>query len=94
MWGCKYGIGIVEDRVGRGINYNAAIGRGGMILTGRRCAVLTDDSGSEGDGSQLNLPTDLSGQVYKSVNLDDPETVAEAVEAWASTDLGLARARR
>lgn len=91
MWGCKYGVGIVEDRVGRGLNYNAVIEIGGMILTGRRCAVLKDDTGDEG---KLNLPTDLSGQVYKSVNLDDPETVAEATDAWARQDLGLARLKR
>lgn len=89
MWGCKYGVGIVEDRVGRGVNYNAVIELGGMILTGRRCAVLMDDAGNEGD--KLGLPTDLSGQVYKSVDLDNPETVAEAADAWASTDLGLGR---
>ena len=24
LWACKYGIGLVQDRVGRGLTYNAA----------------------------------------------------------------------
>lgn len=89
MWGCKYGIGILEDRVGRGLNYNAVIELGGMILTGRRSALLKDNVVDEAGKELVSLPTDLSGQVYKSVDLDDPATVAEATELWASADLGL-----
>lgn len=84
MWGCKYGIGILEDRVGRGVNYNAVIELGGMVITGRRCALLKD-------GATPTLPTDLSGQVYKSVDLDDVSTVVNATEQWANADLGLAK---
>lgn len=82
MWACQYGIGIIEDRVGRGINYNAVIELGGMIVTGRRCALLKDRDTPP-------LPTDLSGQVYKSVDLGDKSTVEAEVNRWASTDLGL-----
>jgi hypothetical protein len=89
MWGSKYGIGILEDRVGRGLNYNAVIELGGMVLTGRRCALLRDDVTGDDGEPLVRMPTDLTGHVYKSVNLDDPETVAQAVQRWASDDLGL-----
>lgn len=84
MWACQYGIGIIEDRVGRGLNYNAVIELGGMIITGRRCALLKDKDTPP-------LPTDLSGQIYRSVNLDDLSTVESEVDAWVSRDLGVKR---
>lgn len=84
MWGSQYGIGIVEDYAGSGINYNAVIELGGMIVTGRRCAILKDNA-------VASLPTDLSGHVYKPVNLDDPDSIKLQVEKWASSDLGLLR---
>jgi hypothetical protein len=85
MWACQYGLGIVEDRVGRGLNYNAVIEVGGMTVTGRRCCILRD-------GSAPALPTDLAGQIYKSVDLDDETSVRAAVRCWASDDLGMASA--
>ena len=84
MWACQYGLGIVEDRVGRGLNYNVVIELGGMTVTGRRCAILRDRTAP-------TLPTDLAGQIYTPVDLDDSSTVVAAVEKWASDDLGLTR---
>jgi hypothetical protein len=84
MWACQYGLGIVEDRVDRGLNYNAVIEVGGMTITGRRCGILRDRTAP-------SLPTDLAGQIYKSVDLDDETTVMDAVARWANDDLGLAR---
>lgn len=81
MWACRYGLGIVEDRVSRGLNYNAVIEVGGMCLTGRRCAILKDRTAPA-------LPTDLAGQIYKSVDLDDLQGVSTAAKAWAEKDLG------
>lgn len=83
MWACQYGLGIVEDRVERGLNYNAVIEVGGMTVTGRRCCILRDQS-------VPTLPTDLAGQIYKSVDLDDDTSVSTAVRCWARDDLGLA----
>lgn len=80
MWGCRYGLGFLEDRVERGLNYNAVIELGGMALTGRRCAILKDRTAPP-------LPTDLSGQIYQNVDLDVLSTVAEAVRKWAESDL-------
>jgi hypothetical protein len=87
MWACKYGVGIVEDRIGRGLNYNAVIEIGAMLITGRRCAILRDKTAPA-------MPTDLSGQIYKSVNLDVPETVSVATHRWLRDDLALGSCRR
>jgi hypothetical protein len=84
MWGCKYGIGIIEDRDGRGLNYNAVIEVGSMLITGRRCTLLRDKGAP-------NLPTDLAGEIYKSVDLDNLDTVVEAVNSWIGTDLRVPR---
>lgn len=86
MWGCRYGLGFIEDRVGRGLNYNAVIELGGMALTGRRCAILKDWTVNA-------LPTDLSGQIYRCVDLDKLVTVADEVEKWACSDLGFGAQR-
>lgn len=87
MWACRYGLGFVEDRVGKGVNYNAVIELGGMVITGRRCAILKDHTAPK------TLPTDLAGQIYNSVDFDDQSNVADAVERWASADLGLRSVR-
>src|SRR5205823_1976816 len=72
MWACHYGLGIVEDRVDRGLNYNAVIELGGMTITGRRCGILRDCTAP-------SLPTDLAGQIYRSVDLDDTSSVETAI---------------
>ena len=82
MWACRYGLAIVEDRAGVGLNRNVLIEVGGMLMTGRRCVLLKDRSV---DG----MPTDLVGHIYKSVDLDDPESIASAVREWCENDLGL-----
>lgn len=84
MWACRCGLGVVEGRAGRGLNYNAVIELGGMALTGRRSAILKDVTSPQ-------LPTDLSGQIYRSVDLADKDAVAEAVSSWAEKDLGMSR---
>ena len=82
MWACRYGMAIIEDRALRGLNSNAIIEVGGMILTGRRCVILKDRTAP-------SLPTDLSGQIYRHVDLDRPESVRLALEDWAGSDLGI-----
>jgi len=42
MWAGRYGIGFFEDRRARGINYNLTIEVGGMLVMGRRLALLRD----------------------------------------------------
>jgi hypothetical protein len=86
MWGSMYGLGIIEDTTGSGVNYNAVIELGGMIVTGRRCAILKDQG-------VKNLPTDLAGQVYKTVDLSTLTSVEAEVRKWASSDLGLSLVR-
>lgn len=80
MWGCRYGLAIFEDRVDRGLNHNLLIEVGGMMMSGRRCALLKD-------GSIARMPTDFVGLIYKSIDLDDAGSVRSAVTEWIIEDL-------
>ena len=82
MWACRYGIGLLEDRAGRGLNYNVMTELGSMLITGRRCALLKDKT-------VPSLPTDLAGHVYKPLDFDDSDAVSQELEHWISNDLGL-----
>jgi hypothetical protein len=82
MWASHYGIAFFEDRRSRGVNYNLTIEVGSMLMAGRRCALLKDRTISA-------LPTDLVGRIYKSVDLDLPQTVSTALHSWARDDLSL-----
>lgn len=81
MWASQYGVGIAEDRVGRGLNQNTLIELGAMVVTGRRCTILRDSTIKE-------LPSDLAGHIYKPVDLADQDSVANAMESWIREDLG------
>jgi hypothetical protein len=82
MWGCRYGIAFFEDRQEHGINYNLTIEVGGMLVAGRRLALLKDESIER-------LPTDLVGKIYKEINLVEQESIAVAVHSWLRDDLEL-----
>ena len=82
MWACQFGIGILEDRMKRGLNYNVMTELGAMLMTGRRCALLKDST-------LPNLPTDITGLIYKSVDLDDVLSISATIHAWAALDLNL-----
>lgn len=82
-WACRYGIGLVEDRVGEGVNDNLKTEVGAMLIAGRRCTLLKDRTAPE------TLWTDLIGRIYKPVNFDDLAAVAREVHWWAADDLGL-----
>jgi hypothetical protein len=84
MWASRYGVAFFEDLAGRGINYNMTIEVGGMLMTGRRCALLRDRS-------IVRMPTDLVGLIYKSVDFDSAESVDRALHDWLSNDLSLGR---
>lgn len=84
MWACHYGIAFFEDRMKRGMNYNLTIEVGSMLMTGRRCALLKDDSIDK-------MPTDLVGQIYQPVDLDDLDAVSRAVHGWIRDDLALGK---
>lgn len=84
MWACQFGIGVLEDRMNRGLNYNVITELGAMLMTGRRCALLKDTTCPD-------LPTDLIGLIHKKIDLDDPQAVSQTIHAWASDDLALGR---
>jgi hypothetical protein len=82
MWACQFAIGILENRMGRGLNYNAITEIGAMLMTGRRCAILKDST-------VPSLPSDIGGQIYKPLDLAETDQVVAAVHGWAANDLGL-----
>ena len=82
MWGCRYGIALFEDTVGRKMNYNLTIEVGSMLTLGRRTALLRDKTIEK-------LPTDLVGKVYKDVDLSKKSSVQRQVHIWIRDDLGL-----
>jgi hypothetical protein len=86
MWASRYGIAFFEDRRERGLNYNLTIEVGGMLITGRRCALLKDKS-------ILKMPTDLVGKIYQSVDLDSERQVRKALHGWLRGDLALGACR-
>ena len=89
IWACKYGIAFFEDTRGRGINYNLSIEVGSMMVLGRRMAIVKDRT-IDADQAVKRLPTDLTGRIYKPVNLeDDPDTVRDALTDWIKDDLAL-----
>jgi hypothetical protein len=55
-----------------------------MLMTGRRCALLKDNSIDK-------MPTDLVGHIYRPVNLDDLDAVSQAVHGWIRDDLALGK---
>lgn len=82
MWASRYGIAFLEDRRGRGMNYNLTIEVGAMLMTGRRIAIMKDKSIEK-------LPTDLVGKIYKSVDLDKVDAVKAILHTWIRDDLSL-----
>lgn len=86
MWGCRYGI-VLVDAAGGTLNPNVLIEVGGMLMTGRRCAILRDDQAPA-------MPTDLVGHIYRSVSFSDAFAVEQAVHSWLARDLGLGSCER
>jgi hypothetical protein len=86
MWASNYGVAFFEDRRGKGMNYNLVIEVGAMLMAGRRCLLLKDSSIER-------MPTDLVGFIYKSIDLDDPVSIRQAVHEWAREDLALGKCR-
>ena len=80
MWGCRFGIAFFEARTEGGLNYNLSIEVGSCLVLGRRMALLKDHSLEA-------MPTDLVGQIYLEVDLDDPKTVANAISGWVTESL-------
>lgn len=94
MWACRYGVGILETRTPRThaedradhrsetLNDNVLMELASMLTIGRRCMILKDDQAPM-------PPTDLTSQIFKSVDLADIDAVASRVEEWVTKDLRL-----
>jgi hypothetical protein len=81
IWGSRYGIAFFEERSG-GLNYNLTIEVGSSMALGRRIAVLKDEPVEK-------LPTDLVGQIYHEVDLDDVGALEREFHRWIRDDLRL-----
>lgn len=85
-WACKFGVGLIENRVGEGVNPNLLIEAGAMHIAGRRCALLKDRTVER-------MPTDLIGRIRKDVDFDNVKEVSKEIHLWAAEDLDLGRCR-
>lgn len=81
MWACKYAI-VLMDTADGAFNSNVLIEVGGMLMTGRRCAIIRDESVPA-------MPSDLVGHIYKSTKLKDHGSTIQVVHDWIENDLGL-----
>jgi hypothetical protein len=81
MWASKYAIVLMDSADGL-LNSNVLIEIGGMLMTGRRCAILRDKSVPA-------MPSDLVGHIYKPTDLTDHGASVEVVHQWIRDDLGL-----
>lgn len=79
MWACKYAIVLLDSSEGV-LNSNVLIEVGGMLMTGRRCAILRDSSVPE-------MPSDLVGHIYKPAELTDVQASIEHIHKWIRDDL-------
>ena len=66
----------------RGLNYNLTTEVGSMLITGRRCCLLTYPSIE-------SLPTDLVGLIRKDAELRKPKSVETVLHTWLRDDLRL-----
>jgi hypothetical protein len=79
MWASKYAI-VLMDRAGDQFNSNVLIEVGGMLMTGRKCAILKD-------ASIENMPSDIAGHIYRPADLSDHKASVEEIHTWLRDDL-------
>jgi hypothetical protein len=82
MWACRFGVAFFEARGEGGLNYNLNIEVGSCLVLGRRIGLLKDPSLEK-------MPTDLGGQIFFEVDLDEPESVSEVLDDWIGESLAL-----
>lgn len=98
MWASRFGIGLLEtqkpqadsadaDSSSAGLpvltlNDNVLIELGSMLTIGRRCMILKD--------AQAPMPpTDLTSQIFKSVDFHDLDAITAEAKGWVQKDLRL-----
>jgi hypothetical protein len=81
MWACKYAI-VLMDTAQNVLNSNVLIEIGGMLMTGRRCAILRDKSVPQ-------MPADLVGHIQKPTDLADHNASVNEIHKWIRDDLAL-----
>jgi hypothetical protein len=81
MWASKYAIVLMDNMDGK-FNSNVLIEVGGMLMTGRRCAILRDESVEQ-------MPSDMIGHIYRATTLTDHVMTVQQVHEWIRDDLGI-----
>ncbi|MFD1714515.1 hypothetical protein ACFSBZ_08545 [Amnibacterium flavum] len=79
MWASKYAI-VLMDHAGDAFNSNVLIEVGGMLMTGRKCAILKDTSID-------TLPSDIAGHIYRPTPLSDHDASVGEIHKWLRDDL-------
>lgn len=92
MWACRFGLAFFEahgdpPNKPAALNQNLLIEVGGMLMAGRRCAILRDSSVEQ-------MPTDLVGHIFHSLNLADLDAATAQVHRALVRDFGTARCPR
>lgn len=82
MWASKYAI-VLMDKADDALNSNVLIEVGGMLMTGRKCAILKDESIKV-------MPSDIAGHIYRATDLSDHVASVAEVHKWLRDDLNSA----
>lgn len=82
MWASKYAI-VLMDKAGDALNSNVLIEVGGMLMTGRKCAILKDENITD-------MPSDIAGHIYRPTRLSDHGASVNEVHKWLRDDLNSA----
>jgi hypothetical protein len=92
MFGCDYGVAILEDHVGDEFNPNVALEYGFMLSRGCKVVLLKEASFKHIRADILStIPTSFSISKDHAV---DTSSVRTAISDWLSVDLGMAPRRR
>jgi hypothetical protein len=73
---------VLMDTAQGVLNSNVLIEIGGMLMTGRRCAILRDKSVPQ-------MPADLVGHIQKPTDLADHNASVNEIHKWIRDDLAL-----
>lgn len=89
MWASQYGLALLEvfgdpPRKSAALNENLILEVGGMLMTGRRCAILRD-------AGVQKVPTDLVAHIYHQADFRDLDAVEPALHHALVKDFGASR---
>jgi hypothetical protein len=89
MWACRFGLALFEahgdpPKKPATLNQNLLIEVGGMLISGRRCAILRDESVER-------MPTDLVGHIFHPLVMSNSASVKAVLHEAIVRDFGVPR---